>query len=409
MNMMKKIDSIDLIYVDDSTNSNKEYHLQLVETTPGLFDVNAQWGRRGNMLQMGQKISGVPLDKARKVFDKTRDEKLGKGYVPDPDSAVSVIPGQDLVTKSVASMEKFLKSMPVQNSPVIFPEEPAPVVQEHIEGNFKRKIRVQWNEEKEVRYIPQLLNPIEKDELQNYLLDNAWGLQEKKDGVHVMVKIINEPLYQGMKVFNKKGKEIPFLKEWQNEIGDACLLDGEKINDTYHVFDLLEHGVDNLRLSGYETRYKRLSKLMFSSKFKLVPLAIGYKTKRELYERLLKEDKEGVVFKKLDAIFTPGKAHNTMVKFKFTSTASVRVTKGREGKQSFGMELLDENGKWVFMGNCTALNKTVPLGSIAEIKFLYVQGKGGHLYQPVFLGLRDDVDESECTTKQLKYKPNEEN
>jgi bifunctional non-homologous end joining protein LigD len=398
---MKNIDEVSLIYVDEATNANKEYHLQLFKNIHGSYDVLAQWGRRGGTLQYGSKIMGVPLDKAQKVFDKTRDEKLGKGYVPDPDSAVNVIP-----VSVLGHEEPQTSKAPAQ--------EPA-TIQEHVEGSFKRKIRVQWGEGtvgeaeiKEPRYIPQLLNPIDESEVEKYLLNDAWGGQEKKDGVHVQVKIINEPLYQNMKVFNKKGKEIPFPKDWLNEFGHACLLDGEKIDDNYHVFDILDFRMNSLRLSGYEERYEILSKLQFLSKFKLVPLAIGYQAKKELYDRLLKEGKEGIVFKKLNAVFTPGKCHNSMLKHKFYSTASVRVTKGREGKQSFGMELLDENGKWMFVGNCTALNKTIPLGSIAEIRFLYVQGKGGHLYQPVFLGLRNDVDESECTIKQLKYKAKDE-
>jgi len=96
-----------------------------------------------------------------------------------------------------------------------------------------------------------------------------------------------------------------------------------------------------------------------------------------------------------------------MIKYKFTATVSVRVTRGRAGKQSIGMELLDGD-KWIFVGNCTTLNKTISIGSICEVKYLYVQGKGGHLYQPVYLCQRDDVDESECVINQLKYKSEED-
>jgi bifunctional non-homologous end joining protein LigD len=39
--------------------------------------------------------------------------------------------------------------------------------------------------------------------------------------------------------------------------------------------------------------------------------------------------------------------------------------------------------------------------------YLYVQGKDGHLYQPVYLGVRDDIDEGECVISQLKYKSEE--
>jgi hypothetical protein len=43
---------------------------------------------------------------------------------------------------------------------------------------------------------------------------------------------------------------------------------------------------------------------------------------------------------------------------------------------------------------------------VVEIRYLYVTGPGGSLYQPVFLGVRDDVDITECTEahQHLKYK-----
>jgi bifunctional non-homologous end joining protein LigD len=382
-------DSVDLIYVDDASNSNKEYHLQLVQNSSGSYDVLAQWGRRGGTLQSGSKVIGVPLEKAEKVFNKTKDEKLGKGYIPDPDSAVNVIPVSVLGHDEPQTTK-------------------APAQEQVIEGTLKRKIRVQWGEEKEVQYIPQLLNSIDESEVEKYLLDNAWGAQEKKDGVHVQVKVINEPLYQSMKVFNKKGKEIPFIKDWLNEFGHACLLDGEKIGDSYHVFDILDFKGNSLRLSGYEERYEILSKLEFLSKFKVVPFAIGYKAKKELYDRLLKEKKEGIVFKKLNAVYVPGKAHDSMFKFKFYSEASVRVREGRPGKHSVGIEVID-NGVWIPVGNVTLPQSIpkMPVGTIIEVRYLNYQ-EGGALYQPNFKEIRTDTDPEECLKSQLKHKAKED-
>ena len=382
-------DSVDLIYVDDASNSNKEYHLQLVQNSSGSYDVLAQWGRRGGTLQSGSKVIGVPLEKAEKVFNKTKDEKLGKGYTPDPDSAVNVIPVSVLGHDEPQTTK-------------------APAQEQVIEGTLKRKIRVQWGEEKEVQYIPQLLNSIDESEVEKYLLDNAWGAQEKKDGVHVQVKVINEPLYQSMKVFNKKGKEIPFIKDWLNEFGHACLLDGEKIGDSYHVFDILDFKGNSLRLSGYEERHEILSKLEFLSKFKVVPFAIGYKAKKELYDRLLKEKKEGIVFKKLNAVYVPGKAHDSMFKFKFYSEASVRVREGRPGKHSVGIEVID-NGVWIPVGNVTLPQSIpkMPVGTIIEVRYLNYQ-EGGALYQPNFKEIRTDTDPEECLKSQLKHKAKED-
>ena len=38
-----------------------------------------------------------------------------------------------------------------------------------------------------------------------------------------------------------------------------------------------------------------------------------------------------------------------------------------------------------------------------EVRYLYCF-KGGKVYQPVYLGPRDDVDTNECKMSQIKYK-----
>ena len=43
--------------------------------------------------------------------------------------------------------------------------------------------------------------------------------------------------------------------------------------------------------------------------------------------------------------------------------------------------------------------------STAKVMLAY---KGGSLYQPTFKEVRDDIDENECTMKQLKYKAEED-
>jgi bifunctional non-homologous end joining protein LigD len=47
------------------------------------------------------------------------------------------------------------------------------------------------------------------------------------------------------------------------------------------------------------------------------------------------------------------------------------------------------------------------IGSVIEVRMLYCF-KGGCLYQPTYIGSRDDINIEECTTKQLKYKPDPE-
>ncbi|HZZ00926.1 MAG TPA: hypothetical protein VFE36_15300 [Candidatus Baltobacteraceae bacterium] len=43
------------------------------------------------------------------------------------------------------------------------------------------------------------------------------------------------------------------------------------------------------------------------------------------------------------------------------------------------------------------------VGDVVEIRYLYAY-RGGSLYQPVYLGKRTDMDQSDCKLSQLKYK-----
>ena len=47
---------------------------------------------------------------------------------------------------------------------------------------------------------------------------------------------------------------------------------------------------------------------------------------------------------------------------------------------------------------------TSAAASAAAARAFFAFRESGVLYQPVYLGPRDDVDDSECLTSQLKYK-----
>lgn len=350
------------LYFQDGS-SDKEYHLQLKEVVSNGYTVNFQYGRRGSALKDGTKTpQPVGLDEARKIYEKILAEKVGKGYRPGDTGA------------------QYVSSPDVGNPTAV----------------------------KEVIFIPQLLNPIEESEIEKYLRDDSYGAQEKKDGEH-------QPVHKKagkVMVTNKKGQAIGHLKALENAIhvdGDV-IVDAEAIGVTFHAFDLLEAMGEDLRSLRYLDRYETLAKMfeqgLFTDMIVLVPLAIGYKAKKALYNSLKK--KEGIVFKKLDAPYSPGKAHSDMWKAKFYHELSARVAKSREGKRSVGLELLD-GGKWVQVGNCTIPpNKEIPaVGSILEVRYLYAY-RGGSLYQTTYEKPRIDVDAEECTVAQVHYKTEEE-
>jgi len=359
--MGKTLESADLFF--KSGGSDKEYHLQLVEEA-GSYLVNFQYGRRGSTLNTGCKTKApVPEESARKVFNKIVAEKTSEGY-----------------TQGAASGGTYTASDP---------KAPPPMAE---------------------RTIPQLLNPIGEEEVERYLRDDAYGAQEKKDGKHLMVKNASGTLT----ATNKKGIEVGYPTAYASDLTQSGLYDGESIGDTYHVFDILEHGARDLRRMGYLIRHDFLATLFKGNDkgaVKFVPLAIGYAEKKALYDKLVAGKKEGIVFKKLDAPFTAGRPSTggPFLKHKFYAEASCIVAAGREGKRSVGLELIDDTGKRVAVGNVTIPpNKDVPaVGSVVEIRYLYMY-KGGSLYQPNYKEPRDDIDPEECLMTQLKYKAEED-
>jgi bifunctional non-homologous end joining protein LigD len=378
--MNEIVESIDLYFKEGT--SDKEYHLQLVHLA-ATYAVDFQYGRRGSTLKTGRKIELHLLEQAKEVYDAVKSEKLGKGY-HEGEGGTSYVPAGNSAPVPVNEPRKEIISVGVGR-------------------------KVAWEAPKPEPMIPQLLNPIEETEVEKYLNDPAWGMQEKKDGKHQMIRVVDGV----MTVYNKKGKEIGYPSEWAESVTvQNVILDGEAIGEVFHAFDLLEVNGKDFRTKSYSDRYAQLSFLLKAGKLGervvVVPLWTTSE-KRISYEQLKKNKKEGVVFKRLSATYKPGRPSDggDMLKSKFYATLTARVAKGREGKHSVGLELLD--GKvWVNVGNVTvAQNKELPsVGSHVEIRYLYGY-KGGSLYQPTYLNPRDDTDDSDCRIAQVKYKSEE--
>ena len=96
------------------------------------------------------------------------------------------------------------------------------------------------------------------------------------------------------------------------------------------------------------------------------------------------------------------------MKFKFVATASAVVAKINV-QRSVEVSLF-QGRSLVSCGNVTIpTDKTLPEpGELVEVRYLYAFPESGVLFQPVYLGPRDDVDDNECPTSQLKFKPENE-
>jgi ATP-dependent DNA ligase len=262
--------------------------------------------------------------------------------------------------------------------------------------------------------LPQLLNPVDEVEANRLLTDSHHCLQEKFDGRHLLIRKEAGEITG----INKKGLIISLPQSLISSAfhlpGDF-ILDGEGIGDRFFVFDLLTQGKEDLRHQSYRTRLVALMNLIASANQRSITLVQTMFTsadKERVFVELRKARKEGVVFKRLDAQYSPGRPNSggPQLKHKFYATLSAVVSKINT-QRSVEIRLLDHEG-WQMAGNVTIpANHSIPeVGAVLEIRYLYAHRESGVLYQPVFLGVRSDVEPMECRTSQLKFKaePNED-
>ena len=344
--------------------SSDKIYQAAIEPRDDRFVVNFAYGRRGSTLNTGTKTSSpVAYDAAKSIHDKLIKEKMAKGYTLGADS-VAYTDGSRKVT--------------------------------------------------DIR--PQLLNAIESPD--SLLMDDAFFLQRKHDGKRLLVRKQGEDVIG----INRRGIECGIPESIRSAaLAIPCdfLIDGEAVGDTLHAFDLLEIGTtlncSDIRHIPYRDRLIKLAQLLDKAKrpgIQWVRTTSGYQAKCRILDRLREERAEGVVFKRIDAPYSPGRPSSggDQLKYKFVETASVIITR-INAKRSVAIGVWDD-GKLVAAGNVTIPpDQPIPKeGDTAEVRYLYTLPASGSLFQPVYQGVRDDIAASECTRDQLKFRrePEEE-
>lgn len=337
-------------------SSDKEYRAWIEGAGDG-YVVNFAYGRRGSSLTTGTKTQ-APVDraKAQVIFDRLVGEKQSKGYVASEDGT------------------------PYQHSDKV------------VSG-----------------LLPQLLNPIGEDELAVLLADPHWTLQEKFDGKRMMLRVGET----GVEAINKLGLVVGVaapIAAAAATLPAGTVLDGEVVGERFWAFDLLADGGADLTAQPYRQRHAALVALLYGADPTLTAVGSWHdpQDKADQLAALRERNAEGAVFKHLQAPYTAGRpaSGGLQRKFKFVATASVRVA-AVNGKRSVAVELLDGQ-TWAPVGNVTIPpNRDVPaVGDVVEVRYLYAIA-GGSLFQPVYLGVRDDIEPGECVVGQLKLKTTE--
>ena len=259
--------------------------------------------------------------------------------------------------------------------------------------------------------LPQLLNLISEEELDFYLDSSEWIMQEKIDFERLMTAATTAAVTGS----NRRGLITAVSEPIENALRFFALAgsftaDGEGSCETYFAFDLLEfRGVD-FRPLGFASRLAQLNDL-FSVEHPHVKVVPGYiNNKREKFTELRDRGAEGVVFKRRDSPYVPGKPNSggDQVKFKFKGSATVHCDGVNRGKRSVRISVrmptpFDEK-KMVKIGNVTIPGaQPIPsTGSYIEVEYLHCF-KGGSLFQPVYKGIRGDKVEADLYDS-LKFK-----
>lgn len=355
MNLTTPIQSASLFYREGS--SDKVYHAAIEAKDDGYI-VSFSYGRRGSTLSTGAKTDDpLPLETATRVFDKLVKSKLAKGYQ--------------------------------------YSEQPGTAYQQSGGEGQDSGVRC------------QLLNAVEEADLQVLLTNRSHCLQEKFDGRRMLIR------KRGGTVtgINRRGLVIAIPEPIRAEaaaIPHDFLIDGEAVGERLHAFDLLELDGADQRSVRYLDRVVRLQTLLpgKSPVIRPVDTYLAPSDKLRVFEELKANHSEGVVLKENGAPYSPGRPNSggPQLKFKFVESASFVVT-GINARRSVSLGLYDGD-TLVPAGNVTIPpNHRIPeTGEVCEVRYLYAFKESGSIYQPVYIGRRDDIPPSECVVEQLKYK-----
>jgi ATP-dependent DNA ligase len=338
--------------------SDKEYRIHLLEEYGDVYTVQCQNGRRGGTMCLAREFRGLTLAEAGAKFDEMLAEKLRKGYQPNPGETAHVLPA---VTPN---------------------------------GNGKTK----------TKFPVELLTEISRTQADVCLKSSKYWLQKKMDGHRRQL----ERKADGSVVsYNRKGEAVAvpqeLAKACEHAPWETFLVDGELLGNVYYAFDLLEAAGISYTEKYFRDRFNELQTLRNGKHLKLCPTWVTSKAKTAGAAELYEAKAEGLVFRRTDAKYKPGR-NGQHLKFKFLKTATCKVLElGTKGHDNAALGLFDGK-QWVNVGGASMIGKDtrIKTGSLVEVRFLYCT-EGNRLYQPRIISLRSDVDESACTFAQLKH------
>lgn len=347
-------------------NSSKEYNVEISGNDSDGFVVNFSYGKIGQALKSGTKTNEpVSLESADKIAEKLIKAKMKKGYVADEDSSSGHIPVQSKADT--------------------------------------------------VKFIPQLSNPVTMPEMRDLMRQKKYAVQCKYDGERGVMHIENEQV----SATNRRGVTTsinpafiePLLKLAN---GKKAMLDCEVFSNHLRVFDVI--CIDGVDISEQPFFYRaveltKLANFHQSSLLRFVDTVMinDFSHLENFLSKNREAGEEGIIIRELSAPYTPSRPNKlgSSLKIKNINDASCLVIKQEGDKRSVQLGLLNENDELIHVGNVTVpVNATIPKPKdVVDVEYLWVQGDGGKLIQPVWKRNRsNEILPDACRLSQVVYK-----
>lgn len=260
-------------------------------------------------------------------------------------------------------------------------------------------------------WLPMLADSTEPRQLDRYIDDNNWWMNQKLDGDRLLIYVENGVV----NALNRKGREKTrgvnhrLLAPFEEFNAGRFVFDGELLGDgMLHIFDVpfaTSLGVE--RNTPLDERTKVLDMifdLWHPTGIVKVATARTAAEKALMVKIAMESQLEGVMIKRANGLYV-NKRSSSWLKAKFVKDADFIVTAiGQEGKTNAVLGLIDpDRGTVVEVGRASAIGKANPQpGEVWTVRYLYcVDPRNPRLYQPRLMHRRTDKQLSECTIDQL--------
>lgn len=260
-------------------------------------------------------------------------------------------------------------------------------------------------------FKPQLADEkvVPVTDLDQFLNSDHWAMEQKLDGHRVLIHVIDgQPIPVSRKGEVRRVPDHVFDAFHTTSFMGHWAFDGELLDGFFHVYDLPL--VPKLITPGdrYFERRRVLDNLftMFKAEgVRLLPWSLSVMEKVTLVGAVKAMNGEGLMLKRLDGLYHPGKRTEAMLKCKFRSEIDCVVKElKRHGKDNMVL-VVYRDGEEVEVGECTALagdGPKIQVGDVVCVTYLYATADN-RLFQPTLPRIRTDKDPKDCTFDQLKY------